>query len=79
MKTVGSQIRAEFELDPAKAWQRGLALDAMLRVAMPLRQRGVWCLTHAQMNQLDLARQREQAAKVNRLVQPPGLQDQGRD
>lgn len=79
MKTVGSQIRSEFEFDPAKAWRRGLALDAMLRVALPLRERGVWRLTHLQMNHADLERQREQAAKVDRLVQRAGLQDHPRD
>lgn len=66
MKTVGSQIRSEFETDANKAWQRGVALDAMLLAALPVRLRGVWRLTHAQMNRLDLARQVEQAVKVNR-------------
>lgn len=65
MKTVGARHREEFERDPAKAWKRGLALDAMLNAAMPPRRRGVWRLTHAQMNASDLARQREQAARVN--------------
>lgn len=66
MKTVGTQTRSEFEEDPLKAWQRGAALDATLHAAMPRRQRGAWRLTHLQMNQFDLARQLEQAAKVNR-------------
>ena len=75
MKTVGTRDRDEFEHDPAKAWHRGLTLDAMLRKAMPVRTRGVWRLTHAQMNLADLARQREQAAKVNGPLLQPGLKD----
>ena len=66
MKTVGSQNRSELERNAIRAWRRGVALDAMLRAALPARQRGVWRLTHAQMNRLDLARQLEQAGKVNR-------------
>lgn len=66
MKTVGKQIRTEFERDPTQAWRRGVTLDAMLRAALPMRVRGVWRLTHGQMNGLDLARQAEQAGKVNR-------------
>ncbi len=66
MKTVGNQIRTEFEHDPTQAWRRGVALDAMLRAALPTRARGVWRLTHEQMNELDLARQAEQAGKLNR-------------
>lgn len=65
MKIVGSQTRTEFERNPIKAWQRGVALDAMLRAALPARAHGVWRLTHGQMNRLDLARQVEQAGKVN--------------
>ncbi len=65
MKTVGSQTRTEFERNPTRAWQRGVALDAMLRAALPPRPHGVWRLTHRQMNTLDLARQVEQAGKVN--------------
>ena len=78
MKTVGTRVRAEFEIDPVKAWQRGLALDAMLRVAMPLRPRGVCRLTHVQMNQVDLERQLEQAGKVNRPRNQPGSTDLSR-
>lgn len=66
MRIVGAKNRSEIETDPLQAWQRGKALDAMLRAAQPARQRGVWRLTHAQMNLLDLARQLAQAAKVNR-------------
>ena len=67
MKTVGSQNRSELERNATQAWQRGVTLDAMLRAALPVHPRGVWRLTHAQMNQLDLACQLEQARKVNRL------------
>ena len=65
MKVVGTQDRSEIEPDPQKAWQRCKALDAMLRAARPPYPRGVWRLTHAQMNRLDLERQIAQAAKVN--------------
>lgn len=65
MKTVGSQNRTEFERNPTMAWRRGVALDAMLRAALPARAHGVWRLTHKQMNRLDLARQVVQAGKVN--------------
>lgn len=66
MKTVGTQTRSEIEADPSKAWRRGAALDAMLQAGKPTRRHGVWRLTHLQMNRLDLERQLEQAAKVNR-------------
>ena len=65
MKMVGTQDRSEIEPDPQIAWQRCKRLDAMLRTAQPARPRGVWRLTHAQMNRLDLERQLAQAAKVN--------------
>lgn len=67
MKVIGTQDRGETERDPQIAWQRCKKLDAMLRSARPERPRGVWRLTHEQMNRLDLERQTEQAAKVNRL------------
>lgn len=66
MKTVGTQAHSEIEADPSKAWRRGIALDAMLHAAKPARQRGVWRLTHLQMNRLDFEYQLLQAAKVNR-------------
>lgn len=65
MKIVGTQNRSEIELDPQKAWQRGKVLDAMLRGATTPHPRGVWRLTHAQMNQMDFERQLAQAAKIN--------------
>ena len=66
MKTVGNQDRDEIEPDPQRAWQRCKRLDAMLLAARAPYPRGVWRLTHAQMNQLDTERQLAQAAKVNR-------------
>ena len=65
MKMVGKQDRSEIELDAQEAWQRCKALDAMLRAGRPPYPRGVWRLTHAQMNRLDFERQLAQAAKVN--------------
>lgn len=41
MRIVGKQDRSEIELDPVKAWQRGRALDDMLRAALPPVPRGV--------------------------------------
>jgi hypothetical protein len=65
MKIVGTQNRSEIELNPQRAWQRGKVLDAMLRGATTQHPRGVWRLTHAQMNQMDFERQLAQAAKIN--------------
>ena len=65
MKIVGTQNRGETEPDPHEAWRRGRRLDAMLRVAQPPRVRGVWRLTHAQMDRLDFERQLAQAAAAN--------------
>ena len=67
MKMVGTKNRSEIEPDPQKAWQRCKRLDVMLRPAQQPRPRGVWRLTHSQMNQLDLERQLAQAARVNLL------------
>jgi hypothetical protein len=65
MRIVGTHNRSEIELDPQIAWQRCKVLDAMLRSALPPHPRGVWRLTHAEMNHLDFERQLTQAAKVN--------------
>jgi hypothetical protein len=68
MKVIGNNKNwSEFELDPQKAWERGRALDASMKIGMTPHPRGVWRMTHAQMNAMDLARQREQAAKLNPL------------
>lgn len=69
MKIVGTQDRSEIELDTQVAWQRCRRLDVMLRSAQPPRPRGVWRLTHGQMNQLDFERQLAQAAKVNQRAE----------
>jgi hypothetical protein len=66
MKLVGTQNRDEFELDPVKAWQRGRALDALLRSNSTPFPRGVWRMTHAQMNKADLERQVDQFKRINR-------------
>ena len=68
MKIVGSHNRSEIEPNPQLAWQRGRVMDAMLRGGLPPHPRGVWRLTHAQMNALDFERQLSQAARVNRQV-----------
>ena len=65
MKIVGSKNRSEIEVDPQKAWLRCKALDAMLGTSSAARVRGVWRLTHAEMNRLDFERQLAQAARVN--------------
>ncbi len=68
MKIVGSLNRSEIETNPLVAWQRGRAMDAMLRGSLPPCPRGVWRLTHAQMNVMDFERQLAQATRVNRQV-----------
>jgi hypothetical protein len=65
MKIVGKKNRDEFELDPEKAWKRGMALDNLLRSTTAPYPRGVWRLTHAQMNQMDLERQTAQFNRIN--------------
>lgn len=66
MRTVGTLDRDELEPNPQRAWERGRRLDAMLNVQRGPHPRGVWRLTFAQMNRLDLERQLAQAARVNR-------------
>ncbi len=63
MKIVGNQNRSEIELASQEAWQRGKVLDAMLRGATTPHPRGVWRLTHAQMNKIDFERQLVQGQK----------------
>ncbi len=65
MKSVGNKAWSEFETDPQKAWQRARALDANMQIGLTPHPRGVWRMTHAQMNAFDLQRQRAQAAKLN--------------
>ena len=66
MKIVGQFDRNEIELNPQEAWRRCRQLDTMLHAQCQPYPRGVWRLTHAQMNRIDLERQVAQAAKVNR-------------
>lgn len=65
MKIVGTENRDEIERDPQRAWERGKALDAMLRGTLPPHPRGVWRLTHVQMNRMDWERQVAVAARTN--------------
>jgi hypothetical protein len=65
MKIVGSKNRHDIELDPAKAWKRGMELDALLKSTSTPHPRGVWRLTHTKMNQMDLERQVAQFSRIN--------------
>jgi len=65
MRIVGKQNRSEIELDPAKAIQRGRAIDAMLRGAADPITRGVTRGTHEFFNRLDAERQTRAARKLN--------------
>ena len=68
-RTVGTQLRSEFILDPAVAWHRGRALDKMLAAtALPVKL-GVLRAPHHVFNELDDLRQLEQARVLN---SPPG-------
>lgn len=66
MKIVGAKNRTEIERDPQRAWERGKALDAMLRGTLPPHPRGVWRLTHEEMNEMDQARQLALASRLNK-------------
>lgn len=69
-RTVGTQFRSEFILDPAEAWHRGRLLDKMLAAtALPVK-RGVLRAPHRVFNQIDDLRQLEQARVLN---SPPAL------
>ena len=66
MRVVGpNRDRNEIELDPVQAYRRGLALDAMLRAALPPVRRGVFRGTFADFAREDEARMREAARKIN--------------
>jgi hypothetical protein len=65
MRIVGSQDRSEFELDPVKAYHRGLALDRMMRGTLPPVVRGVMRGTHEYFNRIDAARQVQAARALN--------------
>jgi hypothetical protein len=66
MRIVGPYPdRTEFEPDPAKAYRRGRALDALLRSALPRPERGVRRGTFADFARADEARMREAARRLN--------------
>ncbi len=65
MRIVGNQNRSEIELDPVKAYRRGLILDAMMRGTTPPIARGVTRGTHDYFNRVDAARQLEAARALN--------------
>jgi hypothetical protein len=65
MRIVGNQNRSEIELDPVKAYCRGLVLDAMMRGTLPPYPRGVTRGTHEYFNRVDAARQLQAARALN--------------
>lgn len=65
MRIVGPQDRSEIELDPVKAYRRGLALDRMMRGTLPPVVRGVTRGTHDYFNRIDAARQVQAARALN--------------
>jgi hypothetical protein len=65
MRIVGTADRSEIELDPVKAYRRGLVLDSMLAAAAPIRVRGVMRGTHADFNRIDADRQLQAARRLN--------------
>ena len=65
MRIVGKQNRTEIELDPVKAYRRGLALDALLVGILPRPPRGVTRGTHQYFNRIDDQRQANTARKIN--------------
>jgi hypothetical protein len=66
MRTVGPRRNDnEFELDPARALQRGRRLDEMLRAARPPILRGVRRGTVGAFQKEDEARARAAARRIN--------------
>ena len=65
MRIVGNQNRSEIELDPVKAYRRGLILDAMMRGTLSPYPRGVTRGTHEYFNRIDAARQLQAARVLN--------------
>ena len=64
MRTVGNREWPELERDPQRAFERGQRLDDMLRGTLPPRPRGVFRMTHAQMNAEDDRRMVELARRL---------------
>ena len=66
MRIIGNRYDCEFESDPNRAWKRAKVLDAMLATALVPHPKGIWRLTHSQMNAMDFKRQLLQAGTVNK-------------
>lgn len=64
-RTVGTQLRNEFILDPVEAWHRGRALDRMLASTRQPVPRKIQRAPHAFFNRIDDLRQLEQARVLN--------------
>jgi hypothetical protein len=66
MKIIGrNKSHSEFELDPVKAFHRGIALDAALSSAKEPHPRGVFRGDFAYFEKLDLLRIIRAARKLN--------------
>jgi hypothetical protein len=73
MRVIGPQRdRTEFETDPARAFRRARALDAMLSAALPPPRRGVFCGTFADFARDDEQRVREAACRLERIQRELG-------
>ncbi len=67
MRVIGPHRgRTQFETDPARAFRRARALDAMLSAALPRPRRGVFRGTFADFARDDEQRMREAARRLNR-------------
>ena len=67
MRLIGpNRDRTAFELDPARAFWRGRALDAMLRSASLPFPRGVFRGSFADFARTDAARMQAAARRLNR-------------
>ena len=64
MRTVGTRDWPEFERDPKRAFERGQHLDEVLKGTLAPRPRGVFRMTHAQMNAEDDRRMVEIARRL---------------
>lgn len=64
-RTVGTQIRSEFILDPALAHRQGLKLDKLLSSANLPRLAGITRGPHQLMNRLDDEHALQMAKRLN--------------
>ena len=64
-RIVGTKNRSEFIQDPVQAWHRGRVLDQMLAGTLIPVERGVRRASHRVFNEIDDARQLEQARLIN--------------